>query len=235
MIANPIESGQSYTALALNYWLPPFFAHLWGKAKTRICADGGANRVSSFFGNKVFAPPSWVVGDFDSVKADVRSALESRGTKFLKIWDQDRNDLQKCLATLQENDVKDPVIVFGGFGGRFDQTIASMHVALAMKDLKVYFMDENNFVTWIRPSDQGIVCPQKWTRKICGLLPIAMPVKHIKTEGLKWNCDFGLSMDQFISSSNEIAEGADRVMIQTSHPILWMNQTKKLRDLPIQE
>jgi thiamine pyrophosphokinase len=234
MLCNPLECGEAFTALALNYWLPPFFGSFWEKAKTRICADGGANRVVKFFNGKSFTAPNWVVGDFDSLKAETRKKLGSLGSKFIKIWDQDRNDIQKCLSVLQENNVSEPVVVFGGFGGRFDQTIASIHIGLSTERLRIWFIDENNVVTWIRPGDTGILCPQQWTQKICGLLPIACPVKHIKTEGLKWNCDFGLSMNSFISSSNEIAEGADKVLIQTSDPVLWMNQTKKMKDLPLE-
>lgn len=48
MISFPLESETSYTALVLNYKLPKFFAKLWNKAKTRVCADGGANRIYQY-------------------------------------------------------------------------------------------------------------------------------------------------------------------------------------------
>lgn len=233
MIAHPIESGKPYTALALNYWLPQFFSELWDKAKTRVCADGGANRVASYFEGKDFKKPNFVVGDFDSLRQDVKKTFIQSGTEFLKVYDQDYNDLQKSLKQIHQLGITDPVVIFGAFGGRMDHTIAALHAALECTNLRIYFLDDNNFATWIKPEDKGIICPQQWTTKMCGLIPVGHPVRHIKTKGLKWDCDFGLELGKMISSSNEISEGYDRVMIDTSDPILWTNQTKKLRDLPL--
>lgn len=234
MIAHPIESGKPFTALALNYWLPQFFSELWGKAKTRVCADGGANRVAKYFEGKEFKKPHFVVGDFDSLKSDVRTMFVKSGTEFLKAYDQDFNDLQKTLKQIIKLGITDPVVIFGAFGGRMDHTIASLHAALECPELRIHFLDDNNFATWIRPEDKGIICKQKWTTKMCGLIPVGHPVRNIKTQGLKWDCDFGLEMGKMISSSNEIREGCDKVMIETTDPILWTNQTKKLRDLPLE-
>ena len=233
MISHPIEAGQPYTAIALNYYLPRFFGELWTKAKTRVCADGGANRVTDYFKGKEFKHPDFVVGDFDSVKPEVRSALTRRGTEFVKRFNQDFSDVEKTLHFVWKSGLKDPVIIFGGWGGRFDHTISAIHAALARPELRIFFLDDSNFSTWIRPEDKGVICPQKWTGKMCGLLPIFIPVKHVTTKGLKWDCDFGLSLDGLVSSSNEIAAGYDRVEIKTTDPVLWTNQTRKYHELPL--
>ncbi|OHT04927.1 Thiamin pyrophosphokinase, catalytic domain containing protein [Tritrichomonas foetus] len=235
MLEHPIESAKPYTALALNYYLPQFFVPLWNNAKTRFCADGGANKVFKMETEKKIdlKPPHAVVGDLDSIKDDTRKYYTSKGTEFIKIYDQDFNDIQKSLSTIAKSKLKEPVIVFGAWGGRFDHTMGSIHAALENRDIRTYFIDDNNFATWIYPEDKGIITKQEWTTKMCGLLPISVPVEKVTTKGLKWECDFGLRMGTFISASNEIAEGAKQVEIKTSHPILWQNQTKKLKDLPI--
>ena len=233
MLQHPLEAGQPYTALALNYYLPKFFQYVWNNAKTRVCADGGANRVFLLQKEKNIdlKPPDLVVGDLDSLRQNTREYYEKSGTEFQKIVDQDFNDIEKSLTAIIHRGSRDPVLIFGAWGGRFDHTIGSLHAALAFKDARTYFLDDNNFATWIFPEDKGIICKQRWTTKRCGLLPIMKPVEHIKTAGLKWNCDFGLQMGQFISSSNEIEEGCETIEIQTSDPILWQNQTKKFEDL----
>jgi thiamine pyrophosphokinase len=233
MISHPIEAGTPFTALVLNYYLPPFLRQLWGLAKTRICADGGANRLTAFFGDAPFHAPDFVVGDFDSIRPAVRAGLERRGTRFELIDNQDYNDLHKCLAVLAERAIRDPVVVFGAVGGRLDQTIASFSVGLARADMRVFFLDENNFSTWVLPGDKGVAAPQRWTTRICGLLPIARPVRRVRTVGLRWDCDFGLDMAGMISSSNEISEGVTSVVIETTDPILWTNQTRRLEQLPL--
>ena len=235
IIRHPVENNQSYTALALNYILPKFFAPLWNNARTRVCADGGANRVFDFGKtNKVdLKPPHCVVGDLDSLSPKVKDHYAKMKTSFVQIANQDFNDIEKSLSIITKNGITDPVLLFGAWGGRFDHTISALHSTLECKDLRIYILDDDNFATWIFPGDAGIYCPQKWTTKMCGLLPVAMPVEHIKTEGLKWDIDFGLKMGDFISSSNEIAEGRDFIKISTSQPIFWTNETKKYEDLPI--
>lgn len=235
MLVHPIESGKPYTALALNYILPKFFAPLWNNAKTRVCADGGANRILKFSqdNNVEIKHPHIVAGDLDSLKPQVREYYDKKGTQFVKIFDQDFNDIEKTLSTILKNGIKDPVVLFGAWGGRFDHTISSLHSTLECPELRTFFLDDDNFSTWIFPSDKGIICPQKWTTKMCGLLPVGQPVDHVWTKGLKWDIDFGLKMGSFVSSSNEIKEGADRVEIKTTQPILWQNQTKKYNELPL--
>jgi thiamine pyrophosphokinase len=233
MLAHPLEAGHAFTALVMNYHLPPFFPPLWDRAETRICADGGANRLFDALSGQSYKTPDLVVGDFDSLRPSVRSLFERSDTKFDSVFDQDRNDLDKCLHPLTNNSIKTPVLVFGGFGGRFDQTTASLNVSLRHPEHRIFFLDENNFTTWIFPHDKGIICPQQWTTKVCGLLPLVRRVRKVTTKGLKWDCDFGLEMGKLISSSNEIAEGVDRVLITTTDPLVWTNQTKSLKELPL--
>jgi thiamine pyrophosphokinase len=80
----------SFTALALNKCLPSFLDPLWERATTCVCADGGANRVHTFFGDKPFKRLDFVVADFDSLFLLVRKEFE-----------QDFNDLHKCLKVLK--------------------------------------------------------------------------------------------------------------------------------------
>lgn len=235
MISHPIESETPYTALVLNYKLPKFFPKLWNNAKTRICADGGANRIYQYSqdNNIEIIYPDFVVGDLDSLKPQIETYYKPMGTKFIKIFDQNQCDIEKSLSVIKQNGFKEPVVIFGALGGRFDHTISSLHSVLEFPELRTFFLDDENFLTWIFPKDKGIVCHQKWTTKICGLLPICQPVEHISTKGLKWDVDASLKMGKFISSSNEIKEGVVNVEIETTNPILWQNQTKNYNDLPL--
>lgn len=234
MISHPLETiSPKYTALALNYYLPKFFGDVWDKATNRVCADGGANRIYKFFedSQRNFIKPTAVVGDFDSVKPHVRDLLTKEGTHFEHVENQDYNDLQKALTFISKNiSDKEPILVFGAFGGRMDHTLAALHCGLERPDLMIYYIDDNNFSTWIFPKDKGVITPMKWTNNVCGLIPVGEPVHMIHTKGLKWECDFGLSMGTFVSSSNEIV--SEKVEIETSHPILWTNQTRPYEELP---
>ncbi|KAH0786716.1 thiamine pyrophosphokinase [Histomonas meleagridis] len=235
MISNPLETGEPYIALALNYYLPKFFDKLWSNAKMKICADGGANRLVNYFKEKKMdlINPTLVVGDLDSVHPEVEEKLKAAGTKFLKFFDQDYNDIEKSIRVISMMKLKEPILVFGGLGGRLDQTIATFHTGLAHPEHKIFFIDDSNVATWVRPNDKGIICNQKWTTPICGILPIARPIRNLKTKGLKWDIHFPLEMGKFISSSNEIAKGASKIEIETSDPFLWTNQMKDIQKLPL--
>lgn len=218
MIKGLLENNSKYAVLALNWKFPSFFAQIWNNASCRVCADGGANRV---LGVKGAVHPDVVVGDLDSVDKETRKMYESVGTKFVRVFDQDYNDVEKSLRFMA--DCKEDIIyILGGIGGRFDQTIGVLQAAYKAITHRIVLLDEKNLLTWVYPKDKGIIPPKQWSRRTCGLLPIAGPVRHIKSKGLKWDVDFSLSMDGIVSSSNEIVD--DTIHIETSDPVLWMNR-----------
>ena len=132
MLRFPLTPKSNYTALSLNYKLPKFFDALWEWANLRVAADGGANRIhKNFIQNKLnYKVPDLVAGDFDSLKPEVRQYMESRGTKFVTTYNQDYCDVQKTINVILEHHHFDPVLVMGGYGGRFDHTIGVINAAL---------------------------------------------------------------------------------------------------------
>ena len=135
---------------------------LLGCAHLCVCADGGANLVfdSAVVGGSVHlagkAPflPHAITGDLDSLRPDVRRFYESHGVPVVETADQDRNDFQKCVAHLLDEERglarKDSrlqttgrkselphrrhLLVAGAMGGRFDQTVCNMSVALRIAE-----------------------------------------------------------------------------------------------------
>lgn len=85
-----------------------------------MLCDGGSNY---FYGSahrdseKVKA----IVGDLDSIKPEVRQYYHDRDVIILDLsFDQDTNDLEKCLKYAIKQGYKKFVCV-GALGGRFDQ------------------------------------------------------------------------------------------------------------------
>ena len=83
-------------------------------AASRICADGGANRLhdqipllargfSSDADARAAFMPDFIKGDLDSVRRDVLDYYAARGVPFVDLSsDQDTTDLTKCLTNLDE-------------------------------------------------------------------------------------------------------------------------------------
>ncbi|GFH13873.1 thiamine pyrophosphokinase, partial [Haematococcus lacustris] len=79
---------------------------------TRVCADGGANRLHDELplllpeepAEQVLARhlPDLVLGDMDSLRPPVRDFFTTRGVCVRPSDDQDTTDLHKCLAYVQQ-------------------------------------------------------------------------------------------------------------------------------------
>lgn len=96
-----------------------------------ICADGGANRLFDIR-HEIALTPRVIVGDLDSLKANVRAHYENLGTEIVHETGQDDTDLEKSIVLLFARGFFDSVeeaskrktrlriFILGGFGGRLD-------------------------------------------------------------------------------------------------------------------
>lgn len=101
---------------------------LWNRCKWHLCADGGANRLFDSLPTeeeRLRFIPDRIVGDLDSLRADVQTFYEAHGCVCELVFDQDRNDLDKTLMSAQY--LGREAIILCGFGGRFDQQMAHIH------------------------------------------------------------------------------------------------------------
>lgn len=184
---------------------------LWQRSATRICADGGANRLFEIDRNLV---PDEIVGDLDSVTDDVREYYRGLGSRILSVPDQDKNDLEKSLERF---DASQDVAVLGAFGGRLDQSMGTIQALWGRPKCRLY--GDESVAMLLQPGIHDIVL-QDEEGPTCGLIPIGEPCQSITTEGLKWNLeDQTLAFGNLISTSNHVVDG--RVKITNSHPLLW--------------
>jgi thiamine pyrophosphokinase len=90
-------------ALAPGAPLSAFFESLWSRARLRVCADGGANRVHDAPSAGAAVPralPTLIAGDLDSIRPDVLRAYAGQGVPVVHSTCQDTTDLEKCLRLL---------------------------------------------------------------------------------------------------------------------------------------
>jgi thiamine pyrophosphokinase len=98
-------------------WIRPLLAD----AQAVVAADGGAGHLW-----RLNHLPDVVIGDMDSLAREVREWLENGRVQFAVFPHlKDETDLELALlhaAGQREGDI----VVIGGFGGRFDQTLANI-------------------------------------------------------------------------------------------------------------
>ncbi|KAJ3385194.1 cAMP-dependent protein kinase subunit [Lobulomyces angularis] len=217
---------------------------LWDAATIKICADGGANRLFDNFTNEEDRSkfiPNYIIGDLDSVTNETKLYYQNKGTIVEKVSSQDSTDFQKCLNKIDELLSKEhhenvvnsyETVALGALGGRFDQSIHSIHVLFRNREKKIYLASNDSMAIFVPKNlNVEIICDLRFEGPTCGLLPIGCEIAKVKTRGLKWDIDhfMPLSFGTLVSSSNAFADVEDSqykriIYIETDTPIIWTTE-----------
>lgn len=220
-------------------WPPPSSASL--PRYPVICADGGANllydlrhqKKTNGETNSVNLAPTHIVGDLDSVRPEVLRHYESRGTLVVSDVSDASNDFHKalcvCEAHLEQLGSRGAlpplaIVVVGGHGGRFDQTLGNLNVlyTAAQRGRAIFWLDVTTAILVLPTGSHRISVQPTLEGPLCGLVPIGAPVDSVSTSGLRWNvCEQRLAcgVGGLISTSNQVM--GDSVVVHTSQPLLW--------------
>ena len=204
--------------------------------------------------------PQLITGDLDSLQPHVRQYYEQHQVPIVRKEDQNYNDLDKSLKALLELNTNNPkktniinahfqaCFIYGAFGGRFDQEMASLQALFVHSHAfpkGLWLCDHANVAVLLQPNQLHVFdlqtprpCPQEGKQQessssttnddlvvrlgpTCGLIPIGAPCPSVTTTGLQWNLDQdALAFGGLVSSSNCIVEEA--VTIRTLHePLLF--------------
>lgn len=88
-----------------------------------IAADGGANLCY-----KLGIIPNYIVGDFDSIKSEVKEYFKNK-SEFIHIKRQNDTDVEKSLKVTIRKKFK-KVYLLGGTGDRLDHSICNLGIVL---------------------------------------------------------------------------------------------------------
>ncbi|EGV61459.1 thiamine pyrophosphokinase [Yamadazyma tenuis] len=152
---------------------------LWRNTKLHICADGGANRLFEYWKKHQRTEefvPDFIVGDLDSLKADVQQFYEQHGCIVIPQYTQYASDFMKSMRLsmiyfqsettrgllyepiesnkglefiqLEPAQVSVDMYILNGLGGRFDQTVHSINQVIQLAQQFV----QNSF-RFITPDD----------------------------------------------------------------------------------
>mmetsp|Transcript_11277 Transcript_11277/g.27083 ORF Transcript_11277/g.27083 Transcript_11277/m.27083 type:complete len:285 (-) Transcript_11277:546-1400(-) len=231
--------------IILNYPIPSkseLLDHFWKTSGTHIAADGGANRLFEYSKELI---PERIRGDLDSLDPAVRNFYETRNVSIEQDTCQDTNDLDKALQVLVADNF-DRVVIYGAFGGRFDQEMASFAALYkwapkfngqlylysdetfaflipAHRDceIRLPFYDAHNAKDNENKCDIGGMKRKIGEGPTCGLIPLGCRCESIVTSGLKWDLDGTLPLEfgGLVSSSNLVTEPT--VKIVSSHPVVF--------------
>ncbi len=146
-----------------------------------IAADGGA-LVALHLGLQ----PQVVIGDLDSVPADVRSRLDCPFVDHPAR--KDETDTELAIQYALERGAEE-IVLLGAIGGRLDHTLANV-LLLGMPQLagiKARIVAGNTEVWLIRAGDELQIDGQRGD--IVTLLPVGQDAIGVTTAGLEWDLD----------------------------------------------
>ncbi|KAF8269552.1 thiamine pyrophosphokinase, partial [Lactarius quietus] len=204
----------------------PLLSRLWHASDWRCCADGGANRLHDLLTGSEADKylPDLIKGDLDSLRDDVRQYYEARGVPV-------------CVSSLQEKEQSDgletpyDLVLLGGLSGRLDHTVhvlAFLH-KLRQSGRRIFAVTDDN-VGWVL--DEGkhrISIDHSILGPTCGLLPVGVDSAVLTTSGLRWNLTNETSgFGGLISTSNHLVPEEDIVFVETSRPILWVAELRRI-------
>lgn len=174
-----------------------------------IAADSGLDHTT-----ELGVPVDLVVGDLDSVDADVLAAAESAGVAIERHpVDKDRTDGELALTAAVERGAT-RAIVIGGFGGRIDHLLANVALwaapAWAGLHLEVR-SGEATLVVLHGPEAHTITGA---VGELLSLLAVGGPATGVTTEGLR----YALADDRLLPGStrgvsNELSQPEARITI----------------------
>ncbi len=213
------------------------FQRLHDHASFRLCADGGADRLSRLLKNEFpeakwsealnFALPDLIHGDLDSLSGEVREQYEDLGVEISKDPDQYSTDFGKAIKKVVERlpDVTD-VLVLGSIGGRVDQGIGLLgelyrEQIVRHSGIRFWLFSEASVSMILLPGTTVIHTPLKQglIRRNIGILPLYGPAM-ITTEGLEWDVeDWPTELGGQMSTSNHIV--ADEIKVTTDKEVLF--------------
>jgi thiamine pyrophosphokinase len=230
--------------------MSPLFQLLWNSSNYRVCADGGANRLLNvcrkFHHSKnddetAGYIPDCITGDLDSLLPATRQFYEEKGVKIVPIADQDTNDLDKAIAAVLDHfsssldAAKESIrcVVYGAFGGRFDQEMASFQSLYRHNatSLRLFLYDDHTMAFLLRSGciNRVQLLPSNGAElnvcegPTCGLIPLGCAVDSVTTQGLQWNL---LEQPTFfgglVSTSNRII--SSEVQVVCSQPLVFTAQ-----------
>lgn len=191
--------------------------------------------------------PNLIIGDLDSLQKRVSDYYKaandnSDGSTSCSIVcdpDQDRNDLDKSLGAILEHQHQSTgtikigrVLVYGAFGGRFDQEMGCIQALYKWShqfDYNMWLYDDQT-VCWLLPGNRmnHIQIPHfdNTVKNIigegptCGLIPMGVAVDSVTSVGLKWDLkQDATAFGGLVSTSNRVM--AETVTVTASHPLVF--------------
>lgn len=157
--------------------------YTWHKSQLQdadfiLCADGGTRHAVS-----MGIVPNVVLGDFDSLSSDIKSALSNTSCQFVRYPEEkDMTDtelaLKYCLGMNPEE-----IIFMGSLGTRYDHSLANILLLSEVPpQIRVKIINEQNEIMLLKEKLYLHGIPGD----IVSIVPLSREIIGVSTRGLKY-------------------------------------------------
>lgn len=157
-------------------WIEPYL----DRATAIIAADGGLRYLLA-----LGRPPDVLIGDLDSLPEGVEDTLSESGIEVIRHpAAKNETDLELALLLAKRRFPDATILIFGGIGGRLDQTLANI-LLLAHPDLlghPICFVEPRE-MAWLI-TDEGEIRGR--VGHTVSLIPLGGRARVAETSGLRW-------------------------------------------------
>jgi thiamine pyrophosphokinase len=175
-----------------------------------IAADGGARHC-----NRLGLRPDYLIGDFDSLPAEELLVFAHNGAKLIRHPAQkDYTDLELALLHARSAGVAQ-ILVFGGLGARWDQTLANLLLPAStdLLNIHIHLIDGKQEMTMLRSGEKFTIHGDPGDT--VSLIPISGDAYGVSTQGLEYPLDDEtLHMGATRGVSNSLLEDSGSVSVK---------------------
>lgn len=181
-----------------------------------IAVDSGLKHLK-----QISVRPNVILGDFDSADGDLlREYMSDPDIEWIRHNPiKDSTDTELAVLTALESGV-DEIDILGGFGGRFDHTLANVYLCFLSKSAKIYMIDARNrmYAIHAKTGETRIYKEKQWGKYI-SLFPMFGEIQNVSIKGVKYPLqDKTLSLfnEPSLTTSNEIVDEFASILFRGS-------------------
>ena len=167
-LIKPLELGENVTLVGGAGFSKNLLSRSLSLADDLVAADGGANFLP------LCSVPKYILGDLDSIVSPEK--WTERGSKLIKMCDQDSTDFDKCIAVIKSK----KIIALGFMDQRLDHFLAVCSSLVKLR--RCIFMVGKRDVIFHMPNDFSIKLP---INSRVSLFPLN-EIKTVQAVGLKY-------------------------------------------------
>ncbi|KAG0284686.1 hypothetical protein BGZ98_005827 [Dissophora globulifera] len=122
------------------------------------------------------------------------------------------------------------MVALGGTGGRFDQSMSSIHhLYILNRERRAALVSNESIVVVLGPGKHEITCNLEIEGPTCGVIPVGSSEATLTLTGFQWDVEnWKTSFGTQLSTSNGLI--GPNLTIETTAPVVWTTELRESQE-----